>query len=138
MPAEPHVRVLRANLERLRGRIEAARRRTPRAAGSVTFVAVTKAAPEGAISLLPECGVTDVAENRVQMAERKRPLSPPGLRWHGIGHLQRNKARRATELFDVFHALDSTALAYRLESVLAENEKTWPVYVEVNAADDPA
>jgi pyridoxal phosphate enzyme (YggS family) len=137
MPALPSVRVLRANLERLRRRVEDARKRSPRAGEAVTLVAVTKSAPDGAMSLLPECGVTDVAENRVQAAERKKPSAPAGLVWHGIGHLQRNKARRAVALFDVFHALDSAPLAEHLDAVLASESRTWPVYVEVNAARDP-
>jgi pyridoxal phosphate enzyme (YggS family) len=74
----------------------------------------------------------------VAAAVERRPHAPPGLTWHGIGHLQRNKAARAVDLFDVFHALDSDRLAEKLESVLVSRGRRWPVYIEVNAALDPA
>lgn len=129
---------LRRNLENLRRRIDGARRRSPRAAEAVRLVVVTKAQPRAVFPLLAAAGVTDVAENRVQAAETRRPGAPPALTWHGIGHLQRNKAAAATRLFDVFHALDSLRLAARLESVLASEDRRWPVYIQVNAAHDPA
>jgi pyridoxal phosphate enzyme (YggS family) len=128
---------LRRNLEDVRERIRGAQQRGAHAAGHVDLVAVTKAAPSEALPLLGEAGVTDVGENRVQVALRHRRAAPPGLRWHGIGHLQRTKVPHAVEVFDVFHALDSLRLADRLEAVLQKREGTWPVYLEVNAAADP-
>ena len=101
------------------------------------LVVVTKSVPITFFPLLAEAGVTDVGENRVQAAAVRRRLGPTTWTWHGIGHLQRNKAPRALELFDVFHALDSQALADRLESLLAGGTRRWPVYVQVNAAADP-
>jgi pyridoxal phosphate enzyme (YggS family) len=133
---------LRANLARLRGRIEAARGRNPYAAEAVKVVLVTKSVPAPFLAWLPGLGATDVGENRVQAAEQKRAAGPVdlvrSLTWHGIGHVQTNKARRAIDLFDVFHALDSVHLADRFEAVLAETGRTWPVYAQVNAARDPA
>jgi pyridoxal phosphate enzyme (YggS family) len=104
----------------------------------VDLVVVTKAAPPTAFRLLADLGVTDVGESRVQAALERRPRAPGGLVWHGIGHLQRNKAHRAVEVFDVFHALDSIRLAERLEEVLGRRGRRWPIYLQVNAADDPA
>jgi pyridoxal phosphate enzyme (YggS family) len=138
MPSSPSERALKANLERLGRRIEEARSRGPSAATHTQVVVVTKQAPYGGLALLPDAGVTDIGENRVQSAEEKRPGAPPGLVWHGIGHLQRNKAGRALDLFDVFHALDSESLADRLEALLAVRGTRWPVYLEVNAASDAA
>jgi hypothetical protein len=102
------------------------------------MVIVTKSAPPAVFGLLARLGVRDVGENRVVAAASRRPGAPPGLVWHGIGHLQRNKVARAVELFDVFHALDSGRLADRIESVLASIGRRWPVYIQVNAALDPA
>ena len=99
---------------------------------------VTKSAPPSVYPRLLAAGVRDVGENRVQAALERRRGAPGGLVWHGIGHLQRNKAARGVEVFDVFHALDSAALARRLDSVLARTSRRWPVYIEVNAANDPA
>ena len=129
---------LRHNLEDVRSRIERARERGRHAAGEVRLVVVSKSAPPDAFGLLHAAGVVDVGENRVQAAAERRPGAPGGLRWHGIGHLQRNKAGRAVDLFDVFHALDSLRLATRLEAVLADMDRRWPVYMQVNAAADPA
>jgi pyridoxal phosphate enzyme (YggS family) len=98
---------------------------------------VTKEAPVAAFPLLAAAGVTEVGENRVQDAVLRRPAAPPSLVWHGIGHLQGNKVGKAVEVFDVFHALDSAALAARAETLLATRGKTWPVYLQVNAAADP-
>jgi PLP dependent protein len=129
---------IRRNLDDVRGRVEAARRRSPRAAGRVELVVVTKAAPASVLPLLAACGVVDVGENRVQAAEARRAGAPPGLCWHGIGHLQRNKAARALAVFDVFHALDSPRLADRLAALRDPAAPPWPVYLQVNAAADPA
>jgi pyridoxal phosphate enzyme (YggS family) len=135
--ADPQLLRLRANLDGVARRIEAARRRGSHGAPAVQILPVTKACSPRLFPLLAAAGVTEVAENRVQAAEARRPLGPSGWRWHGIGHLQRNKARRAVALFDVFHALDSEPLARHLESVLASENRAWPVYIQVNAADDP-
>jgi pyridoxal phosphate enzyme (YggS family) len=103
----------------------------------VDVVVVTKSAPTTFFPLLAEAGVKDVGENRVQAAGARRPMAPASWTWHGIGHLQRNKAARALELFDVFHALDSLSLAERLEALLQGATRRWPVYVQINAAGDP-
>jgi len=131
---------LRANLRGLGSRIEAARLRGGHAAPAVTLVAVTKSVPRAALPLLLRAGHAHVGENRVLPAAAKRESAPRGLVWHGIGHLQTNKARKAVSTFDVFHALDSLRLASELEAVLAASpaERRWPVYVQVNAANDPA
>lgn len=129
--------VLSRNLAQVRSRIEAARARSPRAAPRVDLLVVTKSAPVELFPLLHEAGVREVAENRVQAVEERRALAPPGWRWHGIGHLQRNKVRRALRLFDVFHALDSLDLARALDAALRGAARPSPVYIQVNAADDP-
>ncbi len=124
------------NLDDVRARIDRARARGTHAADHVQLVAVTKSTTPALFPLLHEAGVRDVGENRIQAAAERRPLSPPGWTWHGIGHLQRNKAARAVELFDVFHALDSVRLAERLESVLASKDRLWDVYIQVNVVGD--
>lgn len=129
---------LGANLAEVHRRVEDARHRGPHAADAVELVVVTKSQPAGIFGPLAAAGVRQIGENRIQSAAARRPGSPAELTWHGIGHLQRNKASLAVDTFDVFHALDSLRLANRLEAVLAERERTWPVYVQINAAEDPA
>ena len=130
--------LLRRNLAGLAGRVAAARARGPHAASEVQILVVTKSMPAGIFGPLAGAGVQHVAENRVQAAQARRPLAPPGLTWHGIGHVQRNKAAGAVAAFDVFHALDSLRLADALEAELEQAGRTWPVYVQVNTAEDPA
>ncbi len=134
---DPRLSRLTANLRALERRIEAARARGRHAADRVGLLVVTKSAPAAWFPLLAAARILAVGENRVQAAQARRPLSPPGWEWHLIGHLQRNKAARALQLFDVFHALDSLALAQALATVRAGNGAPWPVYIQVNAADDP-
>ncbi len=136
---DPRTPLLRANIAGLEARIEAARGRGGHAADAVQLLVVTKSQPASIFAPLAAAGVTDIGENRIQSASERRPLAPGGLRWHGIGSLQRNKARTALATFDVFHALDGLRLAERLESLLAEgaSSRVWPVYLQVNTADDP-
>jgi pyridoxal phosphate enzyme (YggS family) len=152
-PVPDALQRLSDNVAGLTSRVEAARRRGAHASPApVSLVVVTKSAPVAAFDLLLRAGHADVGENRVLDAERRRErashLKIPerrhetpaggGLVWHGIGHLQTNKARRALFAFDVFHALDSLHLADRLEALLSESDRRWPVYAQVNAAEDPA
>jgi len=129
---------LRENVAAIRARIEQARARGPHAAKAVELVVVTKSVQPPIFGPLAAAGVRTVGENRVQSAAQRRPLGPDSWTWHGIGHLQRNKARTAIEVFDVFEALDSLRLAGRLDALLAEAGRTWPVYLQINAAEDPA
>ena len=79
-------------------------------------------------------GLSDFGENRVQEAEAKIPeVGRDAARWHLIGHLQSNKARRAVELFDWIHSLDSADLARRLDRVCGElNRSELPVLIQVD------
>lgn len=98
-------------------RMAAAARRAGRAPDEITLVAVTKTHPVDVIAEAIAAGVHDLGENRVQEAEQKIPQFPggqTGLTWHLIGHLQRNKAKTATHLFDIVHSLDSLRLAETL------------------------
>jgi len=118
--------VLSRNLESVRGRIHTACQRSRREAASVTLIGVTKGVAVEAIREILALGVTDIGENRVQEAMAKHSSLVTGhssLRWHLIGHLQRNKARDAVELFDVIHSVDSVRLAEELERHAARKEQ---------------
>jgi pyridoxal phosphate enzyme (YggS family) len=101
----------------VRDRIERAAARAGRDPGSITLVAVTKVFPASAICEAYEAGVRDFGENYVQEFETKAPevRELAGARFHMIGHLQSNKARRAAELFHVIETVDSARLAHRLD-----------------------
>ena len=130
---------LRQNLEDVRGRIEEARARGVHAAPAVRLVVVSKIGPARRASA---CSTPPARSTWARIGSRQPPSGGPARlptsTWHGIGHLQRNKAAQAVDLFDVFHALDSRRLARRLEAVLGDADRRWPVYMQVNAAADPA
>jgi hypothetical protein len=81
-------------------------------------------------------GLNEFGESRVQEAERKIPQVGPGARWHLIGHLQTNKAKRAVSLFEEIHSVDSERLAEEAGRRAVESGRTVPCYVEVNTSGD--
>ena len=120
-------------------RIEAARLRVGRTDDAVTIVAVTKTHPPGAALAVLEAGVPDLAENRVQDLEEKvAAVDDPRATWHLIGHLQRNKARRAMELFELLHSLDSLRLARNLSRIAQEEGTPVRALVQVNTSGEEA
>jgi pyridoxal phosphate enzyme (YggS family) len=120
-------------IEEVRSRLRAAAERSNRSAAEISLVAVSKTHPPAAVRAAISAGLRDFGENRVQEAETKIPaVGREAARWHLIGHLQSNKARRAVELFDLIHSLDSIALARRLDRVCAELERReLPVLIQV-------
>jgi pyridoxal phosphate enzyme (YggS family) len=129
---------LRQRLQEVRSRIDAAVRRCNRSPGEVKLLAVSKSHPADIIQRAIEAGVSDLGENRVQEAEEKiTTFGRSAARWHLIGHLQSNKARRAVTLFDVIHSIDSVALAQRLENMCVEEEREkLPVLIQLNLAGE--
>src|SRR5688572_33287789 len=103
-----------ARIARIRARIEAAALKCGRLPHEVTLIAISKTHPASLVRTVIELGATDIGENRVQEAEQKiNEVGRNAARWHLVGHLQANKARRAVQLFDVIHSLDSLELARR-------------------------
>ena len=99
---------------------------------------VTKGHPPGVLAAVAGAGFEAIGENRVAEAEAKlAAVGRMGLRWHMIGHLQRNKAGRAVGTFDVVESVDSVRLGRRLQ-VEAERADcaNVPILVQVNAAGE--
>ena len=112
---------LASRLAAVQARIAAAAQRCGRAAEEVKLIAISKTHPASAIKKLVEFGAVDIGENRVQEAEGKiAEVGRDVARWHLVGHLQANKARRAVSLFDVIHSIDSVDLARRLDRLCVE------------------
>ena len=103
----------------------------------VTLLAAVKGRSPEEIRAAIRAGIRHVGENYVQEAERKRPLVPEPASWHMIGRLQRNKARRALQVFDWLGTLDSLSLAQRLERLLSQQDRKLPVLVQVNIGREP-
>ena len=120
-------------------RIASAAARVGREPASVTLVAVSKTVALERVRAAVAAGLGVLGENRVQEAAGKIP-EVHGARWHLLGPLQANKARRAVELFDVLEAVGSLELAQRLDRLAAEVRpgRPVPVLLQVNVADDPA
>jgi pyridoxal phosphate enzyme (YggS family) len=104
----------------------------------ITLIAVSKTHPVETVRVALAAGVTDLGENRVQEAESKIGEIGSGVvRWHLIGPLQANKARRAVKLFDVIHTVDSIDLAQRLERLCGEEDRQeLPVLIQVSLANE--
>jgi len=121
----------------VRDRIAASAARAGRAPDAVTVVAVTKTHPPEAVEAVRAAGLVDVGENRVQELEEKiAAVGREGLRWHLIGHLQRNKAARAMELSDLIHSIDSVRLARKLSDVAVQAGRSVEVLLQVNVSGE--
>ncbi len=122
MPPKPDAfQPLRDRFADVLRRIETAARARDRSPEEIRLVAITKTHPVEKLRAALNLGAKDFGENRVQEAEGKiAELGRNVARWHLVGHLQTNKARRAVSLFDVIHSLDSAGLAERLDRLCAE------------------
>ncbi len=129
-----------ARLRDVHERIARAAERGGRAADDVTLIAVSKTHPVGSLREALQAGATDFGENRVQEAVEKREQlagDARRARWHLIGHLQANKARRAALTFDVIHTINAAALAARLNRICEEEGRaSLPVLVQVDLAGE--
>jgi PLP dependent protein len=124
------------NLDRVREQIGQAAAKAGRAADDIELVAITKTHPAEKVREAIEAGQNLFGESRVQEARVKIPELPSSLRWHFVGHLQKNKIRHALPLFELIHSVDSLALAQDMNRI-AEEEGLHPrVLLEVNVAGE--
>jgi pyridoxal phosphate enzyme (YggS family) len=147
---------LAEKLDEVRARIAAAATAAKRDPNEVTLVAVTKTAGPEQIRELISLGVADLGENRVQqLAQRAGQVteflsrrqafaeSPAGappvekVRWHMLGHLQRNKAKQVLPIISMIHSIDSLRLAEELDTLGAKLNRRTAVLLQVNASEEP-
>jgi pyridoxal phosphate enzyme (YggS family) len=104
----------------------------------IALMGVSKFQPIEAICAAFNCGLKLFGENRVQEREEKSALwTGDGAVWHMIGHLQRNKVRKAVALFDCIESVDSVELADSIERIISENiEVLYPILIEVNVSGE--
>jgi len=124
------------NLERVRGQITQAAAKAGRSANDVELVAITKTHPAEKVREAVDAGHTLFGESRVQEARAKIPELPSNLRWHFVGHLQKNKIRHALPLFELFHGVDSLALAQEMNRIAAEEGMHPRILLEINVAEE--
>lgn len=124
------------NIQGVMNRIARACERAGRSPDEVTLVAITKTVEPSIIRCAFEAGLRNFGENRVQEAKTKL-IALENIRaqstWHMVGHLQTNKAKTATDLFDIIQSIDSTKLAVFLSQ---HAQKAVPVFLEVNIAGE--
>ncbi|HJO06317.1 MAG TPA: YggS family pyridoxal phosphate-dependent enzyme [Chloroflexota bacterium] len=125
---------IRANYARVQERVAAAAARAGRDPADVTTVAITKTFELPVIEAAHAVGLRDLGENRVQEAQAKIATAPAGIRWHLVGHLQRNKARIAAPLFHLIQSVDSLRLARALDRYRHDDQ---PVLIQVNLTGNP-
>lgn len=129
-------------IAQIRSRIDQAARRAGRDPAEVTLIAVTKTHPPELVAEAVAAGALDLGENRVQEAAAKIAALAgltPRPRWHLIGHLQRNKAKLAAQLFDMVHSVDSLRLAEALDRQRAEagpQPAALPILLQVNVSGE--
>ena len=130
--------MLRENVAAVEKRIEAAARKSGRDAREIKLIAVSKTHPVEVLEKAIDANIRVFGENKVQEAEEKIVvLKNDRLEWHLIGHLQSNKARRAVQLFDCLHTLDSVKLAERLERLcVKENRQSLSVLIQIDLANE--
>jgi pyridoxal phosphate enzyme (YggS family) len=144
---------LAGRLDDVKDRIAKACAKAKRQPSEVTLIAVTKTAAPEQIREILQLGVADLGESRVQvLAQRasqvnefhQRQLTrgseesqvPAKLRWHMIGHLQRNKIKQVLPLISLIHSVDSLRLAEELETQGTKAERRIPVLMQVNASEE--
>ncbi len=99
----------------------------------VTLVAAAKSRTPQEILEAIDAGITIIGQNYVQEAEEVHASVGDRARWHFIGHLQRNKVKKAVPIFDMIETIDSLRLAREVEKQCARIGRTMPVLVEVNS-----
>ena len=136
---------IRKNLEEIRQRIADACSRARRSVAEVSIVAVSKEADMVTVRNVLEAGLTDLGENRVQQLvqrraeleaylQRRRSAGPAAVRWHMIGHLQRNKVRHAIRAAEMIHSVDSLRLAEEINDRAGKADCAVDVLLQVNCS----
>ena len=124
------------NLERVRSQIADAAKKSGRSPDDIELVAISKTHDAEKVRTAYEAGQTLFGESRVQEARAKIPDLPSSLRWHFVGHLQKNKIRHALPLFELFHGIDDVDLAREMNRIAEEQGMHPRILLEVNVAGE--
>jgi len=124
------------NLSGVKQRVRDAALRSGRSADAAELLVVSKTWPAEKVADVVAAGQLAFGENRLQEGEEKIPQLPGHLQWHLIGHLQRNKVRKALPLFQTIHSIDSLKLARYTSNIAAELSKKPDIYLQVDLAGE--
>ncbi len=125
---------LQDNIQRVRERIAEAAARSGRHPEAIRLVAVTKTVSVERIQQAIALGISEIGENRVQEARAKFEAIGKQVSWHMVGHLQRNKAKYAVQIFDMIQSIDSLTLAQEVDRRAQKVDRVLPVLIEVNTS----
>ena len=126
--------MIQEQIKRVRENINQACMRSGRNPEDVTLIAVSKTKPVSMIEEALQSGILDYGENKVQEIVDKYEKLPKDIRWHMIGHLQRNKVRQVIDKVGLIHSVDSLRLAEQIETEAARLGITADILLEVNVA----
>ncbi|MGN0401099.1 MAG: YggS family pyridoxal phosphate-dependent enzyme [Acetatifactor sp.] len=124
------------NLQKVRQKIDSACERAGRKKGDVTLIAVSKTKPLDMLMEAYAAGARDFGENKVQELQEKMPCMPEDIRWHMIGHLQRNKVKYIVGKVYMIHSVDSLRLAEEISKEAVKKNVTVKILIEVNVAGE--
>src|SRR6267142_2784766 len=124
------------NLNRVKNEIAQAAQVSGRKVTDIELIAVTKTHPTEIVREAVDAGQLVFGESKVQEARAKIPLLPSNIRWHFIGHLQKNKIRHALPLFEMIHSVDSLERAQAIDRIAHEEGMHPRVLLEVNLAGE--
>lgn len=124
------------NLKNIQKKIQSACTRVGRSPEEVTLIAVSKTKPVSALHEAYSAGVRDFGENKVQELIDKIPQLPDDIRWHMIGHLQRNKVKYIIGKVALIHSVDSLRLAEEISRESVRNGVDTDILIEVNVAEE--
>ena len=127
---------IEANLNRVKNEIAQAAQVSGRKVTDIELIAVTKTHPTEIVREAVDAGQLVFGESKVQEARAKIPLLPSNIRWHFIGHLQKNKIRHALPLFEMIHSVDSLDLAQAIDRIAHEDGLHPRILLEVNVAGE--
>jgi hypothetical protein len=128
---------IRSRLDEVRARVARAAGRAGRDPASISLIAVSKTFPADSVRAAAAAGQIDFGENKVQEALPKiDSTSALALRWHLVGHLQSNKARKVAARFDVVHSVDDAALVRKLDEGAAEAGRRIDLLIQVDLAGE--
>lgn len=128
--------MIKENLEEVEARITRACERSGRERSEVTLISVSKTKPVEMLQEAYDAGSRDFGENKPQEIREKYPQLPADIRWHMIGHLQRNKIKYIIDKVCMIHSVDSIRLAEAIDEEAKKHGIVMPVLIEVNVAEE--
>ena len=129
-------KMIKDNLKSVKSRIRSRAEKVGRNPDEIVLVCVTKSRDLALIREVCEAGISDIGENRVQEALTKHGQITTPLKWHLVGHLQRNKVKDAARIFDIIHSVDSVQLADKIDKECKRINKYIEVLVQLNVAEE--